>query len=163
MITELEQKISIIAAIGKNREIGKAGGLLWRIPEDLKRFKEITMGHPIIMGRTTYQSIGRPLPGRDNIVVTRDLGFRAGGCTIVHSLEEAFQQAQNNNEIFIIGGGQIYQQTLPLATKLYLTLVEKEFPEADTYFPDYSEFTKIVHEENREGSSYRYKFLELEK
>lgn len=167
----MESKIAVIVAMGENREIGKAGKLLWHIPEDLKRFKEITRGHPIIMGRKTYQSIGKALPGRTNLVISQDPEFKAEGCAIAHSLEEALQQAcieyyqsaQSDNEIFVIGGGQIYQQALSFADKLYLTLVEGNFPEADTFFPDYSEFNKIVYKANQESDGYKYTFLELEK
>lgn len=162
-------KISIIAAIAKNRAIGKKNTLLWRISEELKRFKKITTGHPIIMGRKTFESIGRPLPNRTNIVVTRNPNYKAAGVLVTDSLDAAIEKAKNNppeggdsREIFIIGGGQIYEQAIKLADKLYLTIVEGEY-EADTFFPDYSEFDKVVYEESRVSEGYKYKFLELER
>lgn len=157
--------ISIIAAIGKNRELGKDNKLLWHIPEDLKRFKQLTLNHPIIMGRKTFESIGRILPNRTNIVVTRDKEKEIEGCIVVSSLEEAIKQAKNkkgNDEIFIIGGGQIFEQALPLVDKLYLTIVDAEF-EADTFFPAYSEFKKIVFSQKGESEGYKYMFVDLER
>lgn len=160
-------KISIIvAAAGKNRVIGTKGGMAWYIPEELKRFKEITMGHPIIMGRKTHESIGRALPGRANIVVTREPNYQAEGCVVVHSLDEAIKTAQGhegNDEIFIIGGGQIYQEAIHLADKLYLTYVDKEI-KGDVFFPPYSEFKKVISESDwQENEGIRYKFLTLER
>lgn len=160
-------KISIIvAAAGKKRVIGKKGTLPWYIPQELKRFKEITMGHPIIMGRKTHESIGRVLPGRTNIVITHEPNYQAEGCVVVHSLDEAVEVAQSkegSEEVFVIGGGEIYKQALPMANKLYLTYVDKEI-EGDVFFPDYSEFKKVVAESDwQENEGMRYKFLELEK
>ena len=145
-------KISIIAAISrKDRGLGKDNDLLWRIPDDLKRFKKLTMGHPIIMGRKTYESIGHPLPGRDNIVVTRNEDYQVEGVIVTHSLEEAIEKAKSldDEEVFIIGGGQIYEQAIPIAQKLYLTLIDTE-KEADVFFPEYENvFTKKIFEEKR--------------
>lgn len=157
-------KISIIVAVaGKKRVIGKKGALPWHIPEELKRFKEITMGNPIIMGRITHESIGKALPGRVNIVITREPDYKALGCIVVHSLEEALQQTKSADEVFIIGGGQIYAEALPLADKLYLTYIDREI-EGDVFFPDYSDFKKKVYESNwQEHEGLRYKFLELER
>ena len=157
-------KVSLIAAIAKNNALGKDNKLIVRISADMKRFKALTSGHAIIMGRKTFESIGRPLPNRTNIVVTRDKGFKADGCEVVHSVEEAVEVAKKveDIEIFIIGGGQIYKQSITFADKLYLTIVEGE-PEADTYFPDYAEFKKIILEESHETDGLKYKFLELEK
>ena len=156
----------IVAAAGKKRVIGKKGSTPWYIPAELKRFKEITMGHPIIMGRITHQSIGKALPGRTNIVITHDPGYLVEGCIVVHSLEEALRQAQGkpgSEEVFIIGGGQIYEQAISLADKLYLTYVDKEI-EGDVFFPDYSEFKKKVSESAwQEHEGIRYKFLELKR
>lgn len=157
--------ISIIAAIGKNRELGKDNRLLWHIPEDLKRFKELTSGHPIIMGRKTFESIGKVLPNRTNIVITSDKQKAISGAIVVHSLQEAFRQAQTklgSEEIFIIGGGQIFEQALSIASKLYLTIVDKTF-DADTFFPDYSMFTKKTFEQKGESGEYFYTFLDLVK
>lgn len=158
--------ISIIAAVSStNRALGKNGKLLWYIPEDLKRFKQLTTGHPIIMGRKTFESIGTVLPSRTNIIITKDPNYIAEGCVVVHSLEEAISQSLDkpgSEEVFIIGGGEIYTQALPLATKLYLTVVEGEY-EADTFFPDYSDFNHVVSESEAESGEYEYKFLELVK
>ena len=164
-------KVSIVAAIGRNRELGKDNKLLWHIPEDFKRFKALTSGHPIIMGRKTWDSLPfKPLPNRTNIVITRDssLSFARGGLAkLAGSLEEAIEIAKNasgGEEVFIVGGGQIYEQAIKkgLVDRLYLTLVDGNF-DADTFFPDYSEFKKVVFEQKRESNKYKYKFLELER
>lgn len=154
--------ISAIAAIGENRELGKDNQLLWRIPEDLKRFRELTAGHPIIMGRKTYESIGRPLPQRTNIIITRNQDFKAEGCIVIGSVEEAIAKAKevDQQEIFIIGGGEIYKQAMPLIDKLYLTVV-KGNKEADVFFPDYSEFSHIVKQENSSFNNLVFFYLEL--
>ncbi len=156
------QIISIIAAIGENRELGKDNKLLWHIPEDMERFKQITLGHPVIMGRTTYESIGKPLTERTNVIITRDQSYQEAGCLVCHSLEEAIEKAKDLDpkEIFLIGGGQIYGQGIKYADKLYLTVVKGKF-EADTYFPDYSQFKKIVFQKESSDKNYRYTFLEL--
>src|SRR3990167_10858678 len=154
-------KVSIIVAVaGEKRVIGKKGSLPWYIPQELKRFKEITMGHPIIMGRKTHESIGRVLPGRTNIIITREPNYQAEGCIVVHSLEEALRQVQDE-EVFVIGGGEIYKQALPLADKLYLTYIDKEI-EGDTFFPDYSDFKRVISESDwQQSEGFKYKFLEL--
>lgn len=154
--------ISAVAAIGENRELGKNNQLLWRIPEDLKRFRAITRGHPIIMGRKTFESIGRPLPRRTNIIITRNADFKAEGCIIVGSVEEAIAKAKefDNEEIFIIGGGEIYKQAMPMIDKLYLTVV-KGSKEADVFFPDYSEFSRVIKEENSQFENYKVLYIEL--
>lgn len=155
-------KISLIAAIASNRALGKNNDLIYKIPEDLRRFKEITLNHPIIMGRKTFESIGRPLPNRINIVITHDLNYGKEGIIVAHSLEEALRQAQSDDEVFVIGGGQIFKEAMPKADKLYLTIVEGN-PEADTFFPDYSQFKKITFEKDNEEDGLKYKFLDLEK
>ena len=157
-------KISIIAAIAENRAIGKNNKLLWHIPQDMKHFRKITSGHPVVMGRKTYESLGRPLPDRTNIVVTRDKLFRAKGCIICYSLDIAIRTAgaKDSQEIFIIGGGKIYEQAITLADKLYLTVVKGNY-EADTYFPDYSDFKKVISGKEGEDSKYKFTFLELER
>lgn len=145
--------VSIIAAMGKNRAIGKNNRLLWHIPEDLKRFKRLTQGHPVIMGRKTFESIlaslGKPLPGRTNIVVTHNAAWNYPGVISAPSIEEALARATelNSGEIFIIGGAQIYEQALPFADKLYLTLIDDE-KDGDSFFPPYENNFKIIHEEN---------------
>ncbi len=125
---------SFVVAVARNGVIGHTNGLPWRLPRDLAFFKRLTMGHPIIMGRKTYESIGKPLPGRLNIVVTRSPGFRAPGCTVVSSPEEAYRAAGGAGEVFVIGGAQLYAAALPSADRIYLTEVESEI-EGDTYFP----------------------------
>ena len=160
----MKPKISIISAIAKNRAIGKKDKLLWHIGEDLKRFKKLTTGRPVIMGRKTFESIGGALPHRTNIVVTHHEHFKVPGVVVAHSLKDAIKAAESveDDEIFIIGGGQIYEQAIKLADKLYLTIVEGEY-DADTFFPDYSDFKKVVYEEPRTSEGYKYKFLELER
>ncbi len=168
--------ISIIAAIGRNRELGKSNKLLWHIPDELQRFKKITMGHPIIMGRKTFDSIGRVLPGRINIVITRNKeaflkkteaeGKKTKDLRVASSLEDALEIAkkeEGNDIIFIIGGGQIFEQALPLTDTLYLTLVDADFPDADVYFPEYKEFTKIVEREDHFSEQFRYSYLTLKR
>ena len=150
--------------MSENRVIGKDNKLPWYIPEDLKRFKAVTSGHPVIMGRKTYDSIGRPLPGRLNIVITRDHTYQNDAVSVVHSLDDAIKLSTSADEaeLFIIGGGQIFEQALSLADKLYLTVVHTEI-EGDTYFPDYSAFTKKTFEQKGNTDDYSYTFFELEK
>lgn len=157
--------ISIIAAVSKNNVIGRDGKLPWHISEDLKRFKRLTSGHVIIMGRKTFESIGRPLPNRTNIIITRDKNFTPEEVVVTHSVEEALdigREKEERGEVFIIGGGQIYTQSMRYADKLYLTVVEEEI-EGDTYFPDYSEFKKVSFERAGEENGLKYKFIDLEK
>lgn len=162
-MTENKPKISIIVAVDEARAIGKDNALLWNIPEDLAHFKEVTSGHPVIMGEKTSRSIGRPLPARTNIVLSRDESKVIPGCIIAHSLEEAFSLAGESDEIFVIGGGTIYKLALPYADKLYITEVEGKF-DGDTFFPEYKdEFTRKISEESHDNGKYRFKFLELEK
>ncbi|MHC1702979.1 MAG: dihydrofolate reductase [Tenuifilaceae bacterium] len=127
--------ISIIVAVAENQAIGFDNHLLWHLSEDLKRFKSLTLGHHIIMGRKTYESIGKPLPGRVNIVISRQENLNIEGCKIAKSIEEALEIAKNDSEVFIIGGGEIYQQTLPIANRIYLTRVHASYP-GDTFFPE---------------------------
>jgi dihydrofolate reductase len=130
--------ISIIAAVAENGVIGNRSALPWKLPGDLKHFADITRGHPVIMGRKTYESIGRPLPGRENIIVTRQGDFSAPGCTVVHSVEDAVQKSSESDEIFFIGGAEIYKRALPLGERLYLTRVHAR-PQGDAFFPPYEE------------------------
>lgn len=157
-------KISLIAAIASgNRALGKDNKLIYKIPQDLDRFKKITSGHTVIMGRKTFESIGHPLPNRVNIIITHDTSYSAEGCRVVSSLDEALRVTGSEEEVFIIGGGQIYQEAIGKADKLYLTVVEGN-PEADTFFPNYSDFKKIVwSSEEQEFEGFKYRFLELEK
>jgi len=135
--TNRSKSITIIAAMARNRAIGFAGELPWHLPGELQHFKQTTMGKPIVMGRKTWESIGRALPGRQNIVVTRNPDYRADGCLIVRSLAEAVEKS-DGDEVMIIGGGQLYEQALSQAARMILTLVDCE-PEADTWFPGWSE------------------------
>ena len=129
--------INIIVAVAENGVIGDKNSLLWHISEDLRNFKRITSGHPVIMGRKTYESLGRPLPDRTNVVITRS-DIQIEGCTVVHSIEEAVGMFPAGEEIFIIGGAQIYEQALPLADRFYLTRVCRAY-EGDTRFPEWDE------------------------
>ena len=154
--------MSIIVAIGSSCELGKDNKLLWHIPEDMKRFKQLTYGHLVIMGRTTYESIGSKLPGRINIIVSHNKNYIAEGCIVVHSLDEAIEVAKANEteEFFIIGGGQIYAQVMNLSNKLYITVVDGKFA-ADAYFPDYSAFNKIIAKKEGQDKNYKYTFYDL--
>jgi dihydrofolate reductase len=133
-------KISAIVAMGENRAIGFKGKIPWHLSADFKRFKDLTMGHPIVMGQKTFDSIGKPLPGRTNIVMTIDPAYAAEGCVVAHSLEEALAAAgsENAEEVFICGGAQIYRLALPQVQKLYLTKVHGTF-EGDAFFPEFDE------------------------
>lgn len=130
-------RVSLIAALTANRAIGRDNALPWYVPADLKRFKTLTMGHTLVMGRRTFDSVGEPLPGRTNLVVTRQEGWAAPGVTVVHSLPEALETARRagEEELFIAGGAEIYRLALPLADRLYLTRLETEI-EGDAFFPE---------------------------
>lgn len=157
------KKITLIAAMGRNRAIGKDGALPWHLPAELQHFKATTMGKAIVMGRRTWVSIGRALPGRQNIVVTRNSGYEAPGCDVAHSLEQAVRLAASD-EVMIIGGGELYAEALPFADRMVLTLVECE-PAADTWFPawrpadwDERELRQSLSDEN---NPLAYRVLEL--
>ncbi|MDO8590088.1 MAG: dihydrofolate reductase [bacterium] len=161
--------ISIIVAHSKNMVIGKGNDLIWEIPDDHARFKRITMGHPVLMGRKTWESIPdkfRPLPGRTNFVITRDSSYSAPGAIVTTSIGDALAQAQatpGSAEIFIVGGGEIYKAALPLTNRLYITLIDKEV-DGDTFFPEYSNvFTKKISEESKEFEGLKYSYLVLER
>ncbi|HVM73459.1 MAG TPA: dihydrofolate reductase [Candidatus Paceibacterota bacterium] len=166
-------RISIVVAIGNgrlhNRVLGKGNELIWHIPDDLKRFRDLTRGHPVVMGRKTFESIvamrGSGLPNRPNIVVTRDPNWEFKDAIVAHSLEEGIAKAKelDQEEIFIGGGGEIYTQALPLVDKLYLTLIDDE-KEGDSFFPAYEdEFTKKTFEEAREWNGLKYRWVDLER
>ncbi|MCH8317907.1 MAG: dihydrofolate reductase [Bacteroidetes bacterium] len=160
--------ISILAAVAQNNVIGKDNKLMWHLPADLKHFKEITMGHHIIMGRKTYQAIGKALPGRTSIIITRQKGFLATDCLVVNSLEEAIKVAKMNNEdeAFIIGGGEIYKLAMNIADKIHLTEIRESF-EGDTFFPviNKKKWEEIARKEFSadEKNKYNYAFVELVK
>ncbi len=128
--------ISIIAAIGKNYELGKNNDLIWHFREDMQFFKSITTGHAVIMGRRTFESLPKALPNRTNIVISSNANYIAEEAIVVTNMNDALSAAEDD-EIFIIGGGRIYSQFLPMADKLYLTEIDAECPDADTYFPDF--------------------------
>ena len=158
--------ISIIAALAENRVIGVNNTLPWRLPNDLKHFRRLTTGHAIILGRKNYESIGKPLPERTNIVITRNRDFHADGCLIAHSLDEALALASNDPEIFIIGGAEIYRAALARADRLYLTRVHAAIA-GDTYFPEFdeTEWQEISRERHAtdERHAYAYSFVVLER
>lgn len=131
--------ISLLLAMDRNNGIGLGNKMPWRLPADLAYFKALTLGHTIVMGRRTFESVGsKPLPGRRNVVLTRDSSFRAEGCETAHSLEEALQRYAGEEELFIVGGGEIYAKSMPYADKLYITVIDHEF-EVDTHFPQVNE------------------------
>jgi dihydrofolate reductase len=131
--------ISLIVAMAENRVIGNKGEIPWKIPGEQKMFRAITMGHTMVMGRKTYEAIGKALPGRTNIVVTRQADYQAPDCMVFNDLKSAIESCPSDeNELFVIGGGQIYADTIAMADRIYLTLVPKEVP-GDTFFPEFSE------------------------
>lgn len=153
--------ISITASIGREREMGINGKVPWRLPEDLRRFREMTLGHPIIMGRKTYESIGHPLVDRKNIIITRDPNFQTPeGAVVVNSFQTAVEIASNeDSEVFVIGGAEIYALALSSAKKMYLTHVDYHGP-ADTYFPDFdlSEWNIVTKEIHQKSEPHQYNF-----
>jgi len=150
---------SLVVAMARNRVIGRDNQLPWRLPADLAYFKRVTMGHPIIMGRRTYESIGRPLPGRLNIVVSRSPQFSAPGCTVVPSLAEAWRAAGDAEEVCVIGGTSIFAEALPAADRIHLTEVEAEVP-GDTWFPEFDrgEWTEREVERHAPDERHAYPF-----
>ena len=157
------KRITLVAAMAHNRAIGLEGSMPWHLPRELRHFKETTLGKPIVMGRKTWESIGRVLPGRQNIVVSRNPDYRAAGCDVVKSLQGAVEAA-HGDEVMIIGGGQLYAEALPHADSMVLTLVDCE-PEADTWFPEWdSQDWKELSSRNEqadEGNLYAYRVLDL--
>ncbi len=159
--------ISLIAAIGKNNELGKGNELLFKLPSDMKFFRDTTRGHTVIMGRKTFESIGNPLPNRKNIVITRDQNYKKGGVDVVHSLEEAMKIAGAKDEVFVIGGADVYRQSINIAGKLYITHVDGEDKKADAFFPEIIPivWNEISHEEHQkdEKNPFDYTFSVYEK
>lgn len=164
-----QMKISLIAAMDNNRVIGVHNTLPWHLPADLKHFKALTMGKPILMGRKTYESIGRPLPGRDNIILSRQAGFSAEGCTVMCSVEKALAYADTleAEELMVIGGAQLYEAMLPMAARLYLTRVDTEVEGGDAFFPEInrSEWTKLSWETHAadDKNAHPYAFTILQR
>jgi len=157
-------RISLIVAMGANRVIGADNRMPWHLSADLKRFRQITMGKPILMGRRTHESIGRPLPGRKNIVLTADPDYAAPGCAVAHDLEAALREAEGE-ELMVIGGAALYRAFLPRADRLYLTLIHSEFA-GDTFFPEFdpAEWIEAAREDAHDpDSGLQYSFLRLER
>lgn len=162
-------RISAIAAIGaETRALGKDNDLLFKISADLKRFRELTKGHPVIMGRKTWESLpakARPMPERTNIVVTRNAVYDAPGAIVCTSVEDALEKAkaaEGADEIFVIGGAQLYEEALPMTNRLYLTLVHDDAP-GDVAFPPYQEFTKVIEREEHRDHAPPYEYVTLER
>ena len=151
--------ITLIAAAAENNALGKDNDLLWHLPEDFKRFKQITSGHHIIMGRKTFESFPKPLPNRTHIIITRQKEYLADGCLVVHSLEEALEISPQNEEVFIIGGAQIYKQALPFADKIDLTRVHIEL-DADAFFPEFntSEWNLVFSEKHFKDEKHQFDY-----
>ena len=144
--------VSIIAAMAENRVIGRDGAMPWDIPADRQRFRELTMGHPVVMGRKTFAAIGRPLPGRENIVLSHQPACRAEGCRVAATLQEALAACAGADEVFICGGEDIYRQTLAVADRIYLTVIHRECA-GDTFFPSIpAEFVETERTEAGDGS-----------
>ncbi|MAT89938.1 MAG: diacylglycerol kinase [Flavobacteriaceae bacterium] len=153
--------ITLIAAAGENNELGKDNDLVWHLPDDFKRFKKLTTGHHIIMGRKTFESFPKPLPNRTHIVITRNKNYQKEGIIVVHNLSDAIAKAKGDEQPFIIGGGEIYRQSMDVADKIELTRVHGSF-EADTYFPDIPpKHWKLLHQithEKDEKHAYRFTY-----
>ncbi len=159
-------RITLIAAMANDRVIGTNNTLPWDLPADMKHFREQTMGKPILMGRKTYDSIGRPLPGRHNIVVTRNAGLEIEGCTVVSSVDEALEAAGDVPEVMVMGGASFYEQLLPQAERLVLTLIDLQI-EGDAWFPalEEGEWREVAREDNEpdEKNRWAYSFIEFER
>jgi dihydrofolate reductase len=149
--------ISLVAAIAENRVIGQGGKLPWHLPDDLRRFKRVTVDHTVIMGRKTFEEIGHPLANRRNVVVSRNPGFRPRGVTVVPSLDEALALGATEEEVFVVGGGEVYSQALPRADRLYLTVVHAT-PEGDAVFPVFDQQAWALVEEERHPADGRHPF-----
>ncbi|MDR2890286.1 MAG: dihydrofolate reductase [Alistipes sp.] len=151
--------ISVIVAVARGGVIGAGGVMPWHISEDLQMFKRVTSGHPVVMGRRTFESLGRPLPKRTNVVITRQTDYRAEGCTVVHSLDRAIGLFPPEEEIFVIGGGEIYAGAMPLADRFYLTHIEAEY-EGDTFFPEWMEvdWALVSTERHERGANFPHPF-----
>jgi len=154
--------ISMIVAMAENRAIGKNNELLWHLPKDFQHFKSVTMGKPIVMGRKTFESIGKALPGRKNIVITRDNHFTAEGVVVVHSIAAALEASEEFDDVMVIGGASFYEQMLPMTETLYLTVVHQDF-EADVFFPEikaeeWNVVERVKHEAD-EKHAYPYSFI----
>lgn len=152
--------ITMIAAAGENNALGKDNGLLWHLPDDFKRFKQLTTGHYIIMGRKTFETFPKPLPNRTHLVITRNKDYKKEGAVVVNSIEEALKISKNDAQPFIIGGGEIYKMGLPFADKIELTRVNETFDNADTFFPEFSteEWHLVSEIEHGKDEKHNYSF-----
>lgn len=157
---EKKPRLSLIVAMARNRVIGIDNALPWHLPEDLKHFRNLTMGHHIIMGRKTYDSIGRPLPGRTTVIVSRDPGYAMAGCLVAHSLDEAVRLSVGDAEAFFVGGSSLYGQALPLADRLYITEIQADF-EGDAHFPEFdpAHWQETARERHTSGTGLVYDFV----
>ena len=157
--------ISLVCAMAKNRVIGKDNQMPWHLPADLKHFKSVTMSKPIVMGRKTYESIGRPLPGRQNVVISRNSDYKLDGCDVVNSINSAITLLSDHEEIMIIGGGFLYSQMIEQADKLFLTFIDLEV-DGDTQFPEFEHLnlTETASEQHKpdEKNKYNYQFVNYE-
>jgi dihydrofolate reductase len=151
--------ITVIAAVAENNALGKENQLLWHLPDDFKRFKTLTSGHYIIMGRKTFESFPKPLPNRTHVIISRQANYQPEGCIVVNSLEQAIEACPKTEEVFIIGGGEIYRQSIEVADKLDLTKVHASF-EADTHFPeiDLSQWQLVFEEHHPKDERHDYAF-----
>jgi len=152
--------LSAIVAAAEDNAIGKDNDLLWKLPDDMKFFKSTTSGHPVIMGRKTLESFRRPLPNRENIVITRNTAYSPEGVHVCHSLDQAIEQAKsfNSEEVFILGGGEIYRQAISLCDRVYLTRVQAEFPDAEAHFPELNPETWTLNWEEKHAADDRHAF-----
>ncbi|AAR33902.1 dihydrofolate reductase [Geobacter sulfurreducens] len=156
-------RITLIAAMAENRVIGNRGAIPWHLPDDLARFRAITLGHPVLMGRRTFESIGRPLPGRLNIVLSHREGYAPPGCLVARDLAAALELARDAAELFVCGGGELYREALPLADRILLTLVQGEFP-GDVTFPEVpADFVETAREEGVGGPAHLFLTYERRK
>nr|WP_157360141.1 dihydrofolate reductase [Caldimonas brevitalea] len=153
-------ELSIIAAVARNGVIGRDNTLIWHLPEDLQHFKRVTLGCPVLMGRKTFESIGRPLPGRRNVVLTRDIHWTAPGIEEAPSLQAALELLKHATKVFVIGGAHVYAEALPLVDELILTEIDADF-EGDTYFPawDRHAFDEVSRESHRSSEGWKYDFV----
>lgn len=160
----IRPKLSMIVAMARNQVIGIENRLPWHLPEDLKHFRSLTMGHHLIMGRKTFESIGRPLPGRTTVIVTRDSDYRVEGCLIAHSIEQAIELSRTDSEVFFVGGSTLYAQTLAMMDRLYITEIQAEY-QGDAHFPEFdrSVWHELTRENRRTEDGLGYAFVSYTK
>lgn len=159
-------RVALVVAMGSNRVIGRDNALPWHLPADLKHFRAVTLGKPVVMGRRTHESIGRPLPERTNIVISRDAAYRAAGCIVLPSLEAAYDYCRDSAEVMVIGGASLYRQALPTAQRIYLTEIRQDFS-GDTVFPeiDAAAWREVAREDRPadDRNPYPHSFIVLER